>query len=1500
MKRLMLSAFILISMMGVSAYSAPKGLNIPGDLTVTGSTESVGKIFAPAGVKALGGTVEADHFIGEGSGIYNLPVVSYADLSGTSSMAADLNISGQTWGDMIYFNGTNWVRLVPGVSGNTLRSNGVGVAPSWTTGFFKSTGTTIETYNAGWNIALDSNAKLYVDTARTRYMTWNSGNNRFEFNGDVFVGGILGGVIIGTGSEIVSLDAGNITLGTLKPIRGGLGTDTSGAATGSILWFNGTNWVALSPGTVGYGLRSGGAGTPTWAVTPWTQNGNTLEESVPGSDIAIISDTRFFVDSAKTQFWRWNSSLSKFQFTDGVSADSFTGNGSALTNLNAANISSGTLGLARGGLGNDTSAATKGSILYHDGSKWHYLPPGNAGEQLWSQGTEEAPIWFSPTFGMNIDIINGVKGGPLTSLVGTVEVNFDNTTIGLSGSGSLEVLNAPTANYATLSGTASTAATVYDGAITASKLVTGSVTSGAIALNTITAANMATNSVTQGAIAAGAPSIGKHLSWDGSQLVWQSPAAGASAEPDNITIDTNINGSLEVRLGGIDASRLATGSVTNAAIADGAISEAKLGTGVVTSGAIASNTITAANLANGSVTSGAIAPNTITAANMGTNSITQAAIAAGVPGGGTYLRWSGTALEWVTPGGLTGSLEVDHVTVDLNGNGSLEVKNQGITSAKIANNTISAANLANGSVTSGAIAPNTITAANMGTNSVTQAAIASNSIDGSKLTTNINITTTGYVTADTVRATTFYGSGAGITGVAATMAAYATLSGTASQAADLIITGQVTTGEIIYFSGTRWVTLEPGTAGSTLRTGGPGVAPYWLGNFQWKSTGSTLEPVLAGYNVRIDSGSKYYMDNAATKYVMWDQANTQFVFNGQVSADSFAGNGSGFTGLNASNITSGTLGLARGGLGSDTSAAAQGSVLYHNGTNWVALPPGTGGEYLITNGAGFNPAWGYRPWLRTGTTIETRAAGDDLALDSNAKFIMDNAYSKYLTWNSATSKFVFNSDLTVEGVVSGVGSGLTNLNAGNISSGTLASVRGGLGIDASSKTQGSVLYADGTNWAVLAPGVSGYRFTAKGAGSIPSWEAPASLSVGAGRGLTSSTNPITSTGVITIDTLVVVTTSDAQILTNKTINTSVIDGTTTVNTTGIATFGATGTGLFVTNDGYYGGALAIGETPTFDATNPEHLRVDAGTSSSVNVISGYGTINNYLQLNIKNRSNGTSASSDLVATANNGDESSNYIDLGINSSTYASGTYSSGPDDAYLLGMGNKLWIGTGNPGQEIRFHTGGTTTDEVRMAIKGSGLVGIATLEPAATLEVAGNVKVGVGAVDPGANGLSVAGTLKVGGGLATTGVVTFEGSTYIKSGKNLSLGDTTSGASMLVVPFAFSGTVVAGDVVVMTTTANTVSRTTQVAAKDPNVIGFAQRVEGTTVFVAVAGRIINAVADNAITAGDAVCTSGTGSTYLGSVHGYNSFQTGKMIGIAVTSQATPGLTVSVLIQRF
>jgi hypothetical protein len=138
--------------------------NIQDDLSVV---QTVGDVLS------IPGQVQGDLLYYDGADWVRLPAGTAnqvlktngtgANPSWTDSVATGLNITNQATGDLLYFDGTYWIRLVPGADDTVLTSNGAGVAPSYQaiptpsgsgTVSFRATG------HAGGTVYADA----YVDT----------------------------------------------------------------------------------------------------------------------------------------------------------------------------------------------------------------------------------------------------------------------------------------------------------------------------------------------------------------------------------------------------------------------------------------------------------------------------------------------------------------------------------------------------------------------------------------------------------------------------------------------------------------------------------------------------------------------------------------------------------------------------------------------------------------------------------------------------------------------------------------------------------------------------------------------------------------------------------------------------------------------------------------------------------------------------------------------------------------------------------------------------------------------------------------------------------------------------------------------------------------------------------------------------------------------------------------------------------------------------------------
>ena len=159
----------------------------------------------------------------------------------------------------------------------------------------------------------------------------------------------------------------------------------------------------------------------------------------------------------------------------------------------------------------------------------------------------------------------------------------------------------------------------------------------------------------------------------------------------------------------------------------------------------------------------------------------------------------------------------------------------------------------------------------------------------------------------------------------------------------------------------------------------------------------------------------------------------------------------------------------------------------------------------------------------------------------------------------------------------------------------------------------------------------------------------------------------------------------------------------TVTTSGIATFTNTtnnsGTnpttgalqvsgGAGIAGNLYIGGNLFVaGNTTIINTTIAAQQTGNLTVGIPLNFSAPFANItfsgiqNNYLQMQAQNQSSGAAASTDYVATANNGNDTQFFIDMGINGSGYSQSSpfNASYARDGYLYAQGNGTGIGGGN-----------------------------------------------------------------------------------------------------------------------------------------------------------------------------------------------------------------------------
>ena len=122
-----------------------------------------------------------------------------------------------------------------------------------------------------------------------------------------------------------------------------------------------------------------------------------------------------------------------------------------------------------------------------------------------------------------------------------------------------------------------------------------------------------------------------------------------------------------------------------------------------------------------------------------------------------------------------------------------------------------------------------------------------------------------------------------------------------------------------------------------------------------------------------------------------------------------------------------------------------------------------------------------------------------------------------------------------------------------------------------------------------------------------------------------------------------------------------------------------------------------------------------------NTMGGFvSNVNSYTQLTIQNKNTGTDATTDFIATADNGSDTVNYLDMGIINSGYDALTPTNSlgnivyAADSYIYAQGNtsavsqsggNLAIGTTVAGKTVKIFAGGVTASNVVATVANTGV---------------------------------------------------------------------------------------------------------------------------------------------------------------------------------------------------
>ena len=181
---------------------------------------------------------------------------------------------------------------------------------------------------------------------------------------------------------------------------------------------------------------------------------------------------------------------------------------------------------------------------------------------------------------------------------------------------------------------------------------------------------------------------------------------------------------------------------------------------------------------------------------------------------------------------------------------------------------------------------------------------------------------------------------------------------------------------------------------------------------------------------------------------------------------------------------------------------------------------------------------------------------------------------------------------------------------------------------------------------------------------------------------------------------------------NSNVSIATENGNVTIASAGNTTMTITGTGAIITG---------IAKPTGTSVTGVNSVLAGPTFTPLANTMGGFvSNVNSYTQLTIQNKNTGADATTDFIATADNGSDTVNYLDMGIINSGYDALTPTNSlgnivyAADSYIYAQGNtsavsqsggNLAIGTTVAGKTVKIFAGGVTASNVVATVANTGV---------------------------------------------------------------------------------------------------------------------------------------------------------------------------------------------------